>query len=305
MTDVEQRAQRAREIEAIAREALFGTEMARTDVVNPVNGTAPYSYVSFHGQLVEFGDGEFTTEMHRDAGTGKAAAYAAKINDALFDLAKRAVAAAFAAERPALSPAPVKQSLTTGEVTQADRDAAADFVRAWDDRYGDGQNDFGPSEVDSVWLRSGDHDEELIIQAFARHRLSAPPIPATGGGKTEYGWLIERGDSEASEPKYWAAGQTDPKRPSAWTSNHNQAIRHARKEDAEMVARRILKGVPVRICEHAWDNPAALSPTPVAKAGPALCVKCQRTISEHWDFPAVCDKFAMAEPTPVAGGGHE
>jgi hypothetical protein len=57
-------------------------------------------------------------------------------------------------------------------VEQSDREAAAAFVHAWDDKYGDGQNDFGPSEVDSIWLRSGDHDGELIIQHFARHRLS-------------------------------------------------------------------------------------------------------------------------------------
>lgn len=56
------------------------------------------------------------------------------------------------------------------KVEQADREAAADFVRAWDEEYGAGQNDFGPSEVDSVWLRSGDHDGELIVQAFAKHR---------------------------------------------------------------------------------------------------------------------------------------
>jgi hypothetical protein len=60
-----------------------------------------------------------------------------------------------------------------GEVTQEDRDAAANFVKAWDAKYGEGINDFGPSEVDSVWLRSGDHDGELIIQAMKRHRLTA------------------------------------------------------------------------------------------------------------------------------------
>lgn len=70
---------------------------------------------------------------------------------------------------------------------------------------------------------------------------------------SETGWLIERGDSDPCEPKYWAAGQADPKRPSAWTSNNTQAIRFARKDDAEMVSRRILKEVPVRICEHIWD----------------------------------------------------
>jgi hypothetical protein len=72
-------------------------------------------------------------------------------------------------ESPTSSPEASEQ----GEVTQEDRDAAADFVRAWDAKYGEGINDFGPSEVDSVWLRSGDHDDELIIQAMMRHRLTA------------------------------------------------------------------------------------------------------------------------------------
>lgn len=69
----------------------------------------------------------------------------------------------------------------------------------------------------------------------------------------EIGWVIERADSEPSAPKYWAAGQQDPQRTSAWTSNHMQAIRFARKLDAERVAERAMKGIDVRICEHAWS----------------------------------------------------
>lgn len=79
-------------VEQVARDALFGTELARTGVVNPVNGSAAYSYVTFHGQRVTFHDGEFT--IHRTAGTEKAAAYAEKINDALLELAKKAAFAA-------------------------------------------------------------------------------------------------------------------------------------------------------------------------------------------------------------------
>jgi len=68
----------------------------------------------------------------------------------------------------------------------------------------------------------------------------------------EYGWVIERGDSPASEPKYWAAGQTDASRLSAWTSNPEHAIRFARKLDARRVHDRIMKGIEVRIAEHVW-----------------------------------------------------
>ena len=73
----------------------------------------------------------------------------------------------------------------------------------------------------------------------------------------EFGWLIERGDSEVSAPKYWAAGMRDPATFSAWTSNHDQAIRFARKLDAKRVAERLMKDIPVRICEHGWVNATA------------------------------------------------
>lgn len=94
--------------ERAARLALFETEMARTGVVNPVNGSRSYSYVTFHGQTVRFDEGEW--EISGDAGTAQAAAYAGKINDALFELAKKAarlaLEASFAAK--ALSPASIE-----------------------------------------------------------------------------------------------------------------------------------------------------------------------------------------------------
>ncbi len=87
-------------VERVARAALFEADLfARTEVVNPVNGSASYSYVSFQGQRVEFYDGEFTIEMYQDAGTSQAAAYATKINDALFNLAKLAARAALSRRR--------------------------------------------------------------------------------------------------------------------------------------------------------------------------------------------------------------
>lgn len=65
-------------------------------------------------------------------------------------------------------------------------------------------------------------------------------------------WLIEREDSDPAAPKYWSGKDRDPTRYSAWTSNHQQAIRFSRKIDAERVVSRALKGVAVRICEHGW-----------------------------------------------------
>lgn len=69
----------------------------------------------------------------------------------------------------------------------------------------------------------------------------------------ETGWLIEREDSPPSGPRYWAAGQRESERSSAWTENHMHAIRFARKLDAERVAERTMKGTAVRVCEHMWD----------------------------------------------------
>lgn len=70
----------------------------------------------------------------------------------------------------------------------------------------------------------------------------------------ETGWVLERADSSASEPWYWAAGQIDPSRSSAWTQNHMAAIRFARRADAERVAKHLMRKVPidVRICQHVW-----------------------------------------------------
>ena len=72
--------------------------------------------------------------------------------------------------------------------------------------------------------------------------------------KNESGWLIERGDSDPAAPKYWAAGQREAERSSAWTSNHMEAIRLARREDAEKVAKRLFPSIAVRIAEHGWTT---------------------------------------------------
>lgn len=73
----------------------------------------------------------------------------------------------------------------------------------------------------------------------------------------QFAWVLERDDSPVSEPHYWAAGQIDPTRSSAWTFNHMAAIRFARREDAQAVADRLMKkaGVNVRVCDHLWATP--------------------------------------------------
>lgn len=92
---VERSEQGADEIARQALSAVFGSEVARTNVAKPVNGSAPYSFVLFEGQRIEFHDGEWANSFERDAGTAQAAAYAQRINDRLLALAKAAAELAF------------------------------------------------------------------------------------------------------------------------------------------------------------------------------------------------------------------
>lgn len=62
----------------------------------------------------------------------------------------------------------------------------------------------------------------------------------------ESGWVIEQGASEPCAPLYWIGS-------GAWVSNHMEAIRFARKVDAEQAALMMLDGINVRIAEHIWD----------------------------------------------------
>lgn len=61
----------------------------------------------------------------------------------------------------------------------------------------------------------------------------------------EYGWVIEGAWSHVQSPDYWIGS-------SAWSTDHERALRFARKLDAEQAAARMLDGVRVRICEHVW-----------------------------------------------------
>jgi hypothetical protein len=75
--------------------------------------------------------------------------------------------------------------------------------------------------------------------------------------RIEAGWVLERADSSPAKPWYWAAGQIDPTRSSAWTQNHMAAIRFARRDDAKAVADRFMRKatIEVRACEHQWSLP--------------------------------------------------
>lgn len=63
----------------------------------------------------------------------------------------------------------------------------------------------------------------------------------------ETGWVIEGAWSHVQSPDYWVGS-------SAWSQDHNRALRFARKQDAEQAAALMLDGIRVRICEHMWTN---------------------------------------------------
>lgn len=60
-----------------------------------------------------------------------------------------------------------------------------------------------------------------------------------------HGWVIEGAWSHVQTPDYWVGS-------SAWSQDHNRALRFARKQDAEQAAAMMLDGIRVRFCEHAW-----------------------------------------------------
>lgn len=84
----------------------------------------------------------------------------------------------------------------------------------------------------------------LRLCAAARKHLEAT---AAEPKQDENGWVIERGDSEPCAPLYYDG--------LGWTPEHDLAIRHARKIDAERVAEG-LDGYDHRICEHIWAHPS-------------------------------------------------
>lgn len=59
------------------------------------------------------------------------------------------------------------------------------------------------------------------------------------------GWVVEGAWSDPSEPQYWCGS-------SLWSSNNLQALRFARRHDAQQAADAMCAGMNVRICEHVW-----------------------------------------------------
>ena len=62
-------------------------------------------------------------------------------------------------------------------------------------------------------------------------------------------WVIEGAWSPVHKPDYWVGS-------SAWSQDYNNALRFARKQDAEQAAATMLDGIRVRICEHICSRPS-------------------------------------------------
>lgn len=66
---------------------------------------------------------------------------------------------------------------------------------------------------------------------------------------TEYGWVIERGDSPTSGPLYLSAVSANPLE-QHWSADHMDAIRFCREQDAWKVEN-LCRGSH-RVCLHGW-----------------------------------------------------
>ncbi len=106
----------------------------------------------------------------------------------------------------------------TSEVTQADRDAARKFVRqAWHLFW---PNDYARAMQDADDIAAGRNDNWLIVESFARHRLTAQ----SGEGQ---GWIV--GNGNGTKWRTWSSVGPE------WTEDREQATRYARRVDAERV----------------------------------------------------------------------
>lgn len=103
--------------------------------------------------------------------------------------------------------------------------------------------------ADKRWLSIGRTYLELGFMAVNR-AVFKPERVVLGDldePVTETGWVLERADSPAAAPLYYAPYQHGQQ----WTADHGEACRFARKIDASRLAAAL--GVEVRVCEHVWE----------------------------------------------------
>lgn len=69
------------------------------------------------------------------------------------------------------------------------------------------------------------------------------------GSVTEYAWVIEDPQSPTSAPRYYTLR---PNQEQFWSYDHADALRFARKQDAEDYVAHFVQHDGARICEHGW-----------------------------------------------------
>lgn len=132
-------------------------------------------------------------------------------------------------------------------------------------------------------------------------------VVTTTGPTEESGWLIERGDSEPSAPDYWgwSTGKESDDGPGLdWTRDHHEALRFARKVDAERYAEDIGWN-NVRICEHGWYGPRPgehewFKPDFIAYECCKLCGIVKRSDGKNKPCKG---RVGISLRTPLASGG--
>lgn len=95
-----------------------------------------------------------------------------------------------------------------------------------------------------------------------RAALGSPPV---GEVREATGWLIE----DADEPKWLTLKPAEALWSMVFTPDSLEAIRFARRSDAEDYVSCHLDDAPVRITEHSWPDLAALASRPDAPVDPA------------------------------------
>jgi len=101
--------------------------------------------------------------------------------------------------------------------------------------------DYAHPPADHDWPTGTNLFDADQAEAMVRYMVEEMP-----GDEVEFGWVIERGDSTPATPTYWAGSEY-------WSQDHMDAVRFARKQDAERVACRLHGGYH-RVCEHGWHK---------------------------------------------------
>lgn len=105
--------------------------------------------------------------------------------------------------------------------------------------------------------------------------VAALPDPVeVRGGAEPVAWLIERPSTKGGQPRWWRTlvkGRPatihviDATNDNEWTTDANEAVRFARKEDAETVIKALdLPPSLMRATEHVWMSPV---PVPTSEPG--------------------------------------